>query len=132
MAVSIGVTDLVGVLVGTSTSDMPVSHLAECAWDLEDLCDRYARFAAEFGISQDSAAALCGRGAFLIRARAAHAFRQFAYLDPEVPDWLLPDPSARHHAVEAFQQVMTGLEPPARQYFGTSMNGSAAVAPSSG
>ena len=132
VAVSIGVTDLVGVLIGTSPGDMPVNRLAERAWDLEDLCDRYAQFAAEFGTSRDSAAALSGRDAFLIRARAAHAFRQFAYLDPEVPDRLLPDPSARHYAAEAFQQIMTELEPPARQYFSTAMSGCGAAAPSSG
>ncbi|GAA5140322.1 PaaX family transcriptional regulator [Pseudonocardia adelaidensis] len=96
VAVSIGVADRVGVLVGTSPVDSPLDHLVERAWDVEGLCARYEQFVAEFGdvVPPGSGGSDADRAAFLVRVRAAHAFRQFAVLDPEVPDRLLPRPAA--------------------------------------
>ena len=127
VAVSIGVADQIGVLVGTSPADLPIDHLAERTWDVQGLCAQYEQFAAEYADSPPDTpnAPATDQDAFLIRARAAYDFRQFAFLDPEVPDRLLPNPSARRAAAEAFRRVMTELERPARRHFDNVMSGSA-------
>lgn len=119
VATSIGVADRIGVLVGTSPADLPVDHLVERAWDVEGLCDRYEQFVAEFAdaVPAGSGGPDADRAAFMVRVRAAHTFRQFAVLDPEVPDRLLPRPVARHRAAEVFRRVMVELEHPAGRYF---------------
>jgi phenylacetic acid degradation operon negative regulatory protein len=127
VAESVGILDQIGVLVGTSPSDLPVDHLVERTWDVEGLCGQYEEFVAEFGSLawDDSSAPGTDKDAFLARARAAHGFRQFAFLDPEVPDRFLPRPSARQHAAETFRQIMARLEEPACRYFDDAMSGGA-------
>ncbi|MQA95158.1 MAG: PaaX family transcriptional regulator [Streptosporangiales bacterium] len=122
VAAGVGVSDQIGVLVGASPADLPVDRLIERTWDLDGLCVEYERFADRFG---GLATAESGKEAFLVRARAAHAFRQFAFLDPEVPDRLLPRPDARRRAAEAFRRIMSDLERPARRHFDAAMSGSA-------
>jgi phenylacetic acid degradation operon negative regulatory protein len=133
VAESIGIVDRIGVLVGTSPADLPIDHIVERTWDVEGLCAQYEEFVAEFGgfAGADSSAPGSDKDAFLARAHAAHGFRQFAFLDPEVPDRFLPRPSARHHAAETFRQIMARLEEPACRYFDDAMSGGAPRAASS-
>lgn len=124
VATALGVHGQVAVLVGTSPGDLAVSRIVEQAWDLDGLCDRYQQFADQFsrcsnphGRKWSATTSISDPEAFLIRATAAHSFRQFALLDPEVPDELLPRPATRHRAAHAFKTMMADLQEPGSRYF---------------
>ena len=128
VAAGVGVADEIGVLVGTSPTDMPVDRLIERTWDLEGLCAEYERFADRFGsLAAGDSGPGSDKEAFLVRARAAHAFRQLAYLDPEVPDRLLPRPAERRRSAGTFRQILADLDLPARRHFDEAMSGGTEV-----
>lgn len=132
LAVSLGVEGQIAVIVGTSPSDLSVDHLVDRTWDLDSLCEEYERFDARFSayVSEDrrKSRVVDEREAFLIRAAAAHTFRQFALLDPDVPDRLLPHPRVRHAATDTFKIIMVRLEEPGARFFEKTMKTPSPVA----
>ena len=115
----LGVTDRAGVLTG-DLADLPgPAAVVRRAWDLEALCQRYRTFATQFAPYTRSrgAAKVDDRHAFLARTGIIHRFRAFPFLDPELPDELMPDPSARREAVEIFHAAYEALAVPAQRHF---------------
>jgi phenylacetic acid degradation operon negative regulatory protein len=109
----LGVAAHAGVLLGRPAASLDFRALAARAWDLDELCARYAAFAEALRRARPKG----DREAFLVRTRLVHAFRQFPFLDPELPDELMPAPERRTRAVALFHDRYAALEPAAQRHF---------------
>jgi phenylacetic acid degradation operon negative regulatory protein len=115
----LGVERVTGVLLGRSPPSFSFTEFAARAWDLPALAERYAAYNEEFGLyaRADALADLTEREAFLLRTRLAHIFRQFPFLDPELPDDVIPAPDERMRAIALFHDVYGRHEAPSQEYF---------------
>jgi phenylacetic acid degradation operon negative regulatory protein len=114
----LGVESHVGVLIGRPGADLKIDELIHRGWDLEALGERYERFDREFRRYRGAAGdRLSERDAFVVRTGLVHAFRQFPFLDPELPDELMPKRGARARAVATFHEVYERLRGPAQAHF---------------
>ena len=90
----------------------PQRVLAE-AWDLEALDAAYRAFIERFGrLRPKSPKAVFGAQTMLV-----HEWRKFPFLDPELPDDVLPARWPRQRAVETFRQRHELWYEPAQDYF---------------
>lgn len=115
----LGVAERAGVVVGDVAAVPGPVALVGRAWDLDALCERYRAFAAEFApyARRRGAPRTDDREAFLLRTRIVHLYRGFPFLDPDLPDELMPDPRARHKAVDVFHAAYERLAVPAQRHF---------------
>ena len=51
------------------------------------------------------------------RTWLVHTFRQFPFLDPELPEDLVPEPQHRPEAIRLFHDLYAALAPPAQRHF---------------
>jgi phenylacetic acid degradation operon negative regulatory protein len=86
------------VLTGEYHGGLRDEELATRAWDLADLAARYAGFVERFAdlAPADDAATLAAQ------IRLVDAWRRFPFLDPGLPDALLPGAWVGHRAAEVF------------------------------
>jgi phenylacetic acid degradation operon negative regulatory protein len=116
---SLGIGDYAYVLVGRPSAALHVGAVIEQAWDLEAVSAGYRDFLADFDPyrTKRGRTALDDREAFVVRTRALHLFRGFPFLDPELPDDLMPDPRLRPQVVTAFHKLYGDLHAPAARHF---------------
>jgi len=97
--------------------------LFERAWDLPALAARYRLFAEEFAPFARAAGrrGLDDAEAFALRTVMMHLFRGFAFLEPELPDGLMPDAGARRRALAVFRAVHGRLAVAAQRHFDAAM-----------
>jgi phenylacetic acid degradation operon negative regulatory protein len=121
----LGVAERAAVVVGDVAVIPGPAALVRRAWDLDALCDRYRGFAAEFApyARRRGAPRIDDREAFLVRTRIMHIYRGFPFLDPDLPDELMPDPRPRHKAVDVFHSAYEQLATPAQRHFDTVTSG---------
>ena len=106
----LGVTRHAGLMLGRPS----LAHgLIDRIWDLAALAKRYRVFVEQFG----TAPATTDREAWQLRTRLVHAFRQFAFLDPELPADLVAAPAERAAAIDLFHTRYPALAPAAQRYF---------------
>lgn len=109
----LGITEYAGLMLGRPSTLLDVRAFASRAWDLDGLAQRYDAFVTEFGGYTE----LDDQGAFWLRTRLVHTFRQFPSLDPELPPDLVPAPAGRAAAVELFHDLYAALAPAAQRHF---------------
>jgi phenylacetic acid degradation operon negative regulatory protein len=116
---SLGVTNYAYLLVGQPTQALQIDAVIDEAWDLAEVTQRYEEFQAEFDPYRRARAraALDDRSAFVVRTRAVHLFRGFPFLDPELPDELMPRPKLRPEVVATFHELYETLHEPAERHF---------------
>lgn len=121
----LGVAEHAAILVGGVVATPGPAALVRRAWDLDALCDRYRAFAAQFAphARRRGAPRVDDAEAFLVRTRIVHLFRGFPFLDPDLPDELMPDPKARRRAVAVFDAAYERLAEPAQRHFDTVTSG---------
>ena len=106
----LGVRRYAGLLLGRPAL---VDGLIDRIWDLDALARRYQAFVEQFA----SAPAPTDRDAWQLRTRLVHAFREFAVIDPELPEDLVPAPHGRAAAIDLFHSRYPALAPSAQRYF---------------
>lgn len=104
-----------GVLLGRPATAVDFATFVARVWDLPELAERYRAFAERFrryrrGVRDD-------RQALLLCTRLVHTFREFPFLDPELPAELVPAPKHRAEALRLFHDLYPGLAPAAQRYF---------------
>ena len=116
---SLGIGDYAYVLVGRPSAALHVGAVIGQAWDLAAVSAGYSDFLADFDPyrTKRARAALDDRDAFVVRTRALHLFRGFPFLDPELPDDMMPDPRLRPRVVTAFHKLYADLHAPAARHF---------------
>jgi phenylacetic acid degradation operon negative regulatory protein len=116
----LGVASYASVFLAPSESARGLRVAAERAWDLSGLAERYAAFEAEFAGylgGASPAELLSDRQAFLVRTRLIQLFRVFPFLDPELPEELVPLAAERGRAVATFDVLWTSLADAAKRHF---------------
>ena len=102
-----------GVLLGRPAAAVDFASFVARVWDLGELAERYRAFVECFRdqeITDD-------RQALLLRTRLVHTFREFPFLDPELPEDLVPAPKHRAEALRLFHDLYPALAPAAQRYF---------------
>ena len=90
----------------------PAQLLAE-TWNLERVASAYADFIADFGGLRPSRPA----EVFGAQTMLVHAWRKFPFLDPDLPEHLLPGGWPRSRAHEIFQERHAAWHRIAQDYF---------------
>ncbi|WP_026424319.1 PaaX family transcriptional regulator [Actinokineospora inagensis] len=114
----LGVAAHAGVLRGAPAAVPDFADFVARVWDLDALAARYRDFVTEFtdrDPDPDPATA------FGLRVRMTHRYRQFALLDPELPEDLVPAPAHRRAAVELFHTTYPALADQAQLHFDGAM-----------
>jgi phenylacetic acid degradation operon negative regulatory protein len=119
----LGVEGYGSVLLAPSASARGLRVIAERAWDLSGLAERYAAFEAEFGGYVPQAERLTDRQRFLVRTRLIQLFRVFPFLDPELPEDLAPLAAERERAVAVFDALWSSLAEGAQRHFDRVISG---------
>jgi phenylacetic acid degradation operon negative regulatory protein len=128
----LGVASFATVILGRPAAAGDFRAFVARAWDLAALAERYRAFVDDFGRfgSARARARLSDRDGFLLRTRLVHTFRQFPFLDPELPDDVIAPHGPRGEAVALFHAVYDGLAEPAQRHFdATTSPGSALSGP---
>jgi len=108
-----------GMLLGRPAAALDFRAFVERVWDLDELAARYRAFVEEYApyAPTRARAGLGDRDALLLRTRLIHTFRQFPFLDPELPEDLVPEPEHRLEAVRLFHDLYPALAPAAQRHF---------------
>ncbi len=107
----------VSVMVGQMSAVVPPVALVAEAWRLDGAEDRYRAFLAEFGAPRVAARRGSAAEAFRTRTLLIHRFREFPFIDPELPEQLDPLREIRGAVVARFDELYRDLELPASRYF---------------
>jgi len=101
------------ILRSTTGSAEETADLVRRAWDLDELASAYAAFARAHDREQpgDDGAA------FRATVELVHDWRRFPFIDPELPDELLPDRWAGSVAAELFAKQHDARSPGAQRWF---------------
>jgi phenylacetic acid degradation operon negative regulatory protein len=83
------------------------------AWDLPALREHYVQFIADFARLRPRG----GPATFAAQTALVHAWRRFPFIDPDLPDDLLPDDWPRRRAYELFRDRHERWGPPAQAHF---------------
>jgi phenylacetic acid degradation operon negative regulatory protein len=105
------------VFLASVGSQDGISALVERAWDLSGLAARYASFDDEFARYRARGVSLSDPEAFRVRTRLMHLFRQFPFVDPELPRAQVSVSRARARAVRTFHVLYKRLAPAAQRHF---------------
>jgi phenylacetic acid degradation operon negative regulatory protein len=89
------------------------AEVAAAAWDLESVRGAYDAFIAEFSGRRASAPQSC----FRLQTALVHAWRKFPFLDPDLPQELLPAGWPRRRAQRLFGDRHASWAAPAMSYF---------------
>ena len=83
------------------------------AWDLDNLREHYDQFIEDFtGLEPEDEGA-----AFAAQTALVHAWRRFPFIDPDLPDDLLPDDWPRRRAHALFEACHSSWAPAAQRHF---------------
>ena len=85
------------------------------AWDLDAVADRYREFADRFGRLRPKAP----EATFRAQTELVHTWRKFPFLDPDLPQEMLPERWPRTRAHQVFVERHAEWQGPAQAYFGS-------------
>lgn len=85
------------------------------AWELTDVADGYDDFVASFGRARPKTPEAMFRAQTLL----VHAWRRFPFLDPDLPEEVLPARWPRARAHEVFEERHAAWHATAQDYFGS-------------
>lgn len=101
----------------------PKTIISRC-WDLDRIHTRYAKFIEEYRVKLDRHRELLRNGNgvdnsefFTERFELIHQYRRLPYLDPDLPEDLLPDNWLRSQASDLFHEYHDILAKKANNYF---------------
>lgn len=87
------------------------------AWDLPRLSELYREFVDAFAPYRGRAAELDDEQAFRVRTLMTDAYWQFPFLDPDLPERLLPAGWLRDEARATFHELFSDLAEPSQRHF---------------
>jgi phenylacetic acid degradation operon negative regulatory protein len=90
----------------------PAQVIAD-AWDLDRVADAYREFISRFGRLRPKTP----ESAFRAQALMVHAWRKFPFLDPDLPEEMLPSAWPRSRAHEVFHARHALWHEPAQEHF---------------
>ena len=100
------------------------ARVVAAAWDLSELRDAHAAFLRAWGHEQPAAEPAA---AFVQRIRLVHHWRSFLFLDPGLPEAVLPADWLADRAAGAFKALYEAVESPAWRYYNGLADGAPAL-----
>jgi phenylacetic acid degradation operon negative regulatory protein len=97
------------------------ARVVAAAWDLDAVAAAYRTFVTRFGRMRPSGA----EAAFRAQTQLVHEWRKFPFLDPDLPDDLLPARWPRRRAHDLFHERHGQWEDDARGWFAALESGGA-------
>ena len=85
------------------------------AWELETVAERYREFVGRFGRLRPKTP----EAAFRAQTELVHTWRKFPFLDPDLPQEVLPARWPRTRAHQVFAERHAEWQGPAQEYFGS-------------
>jgi phenylacetic acid degradation operon negative regulatory protein len=85
------------------------------AWDLDAVADRYREFVDRFGRLRPKTS----EATFRAQTELVHTWRKFPFLDPDLPQEMLPERWPRTRAHQVFVERHAEWQGPAQAYFGS-------------
>jgi phenylacetic acid degradation operon negative regulatory protein len=104
------------------------ARVVAAAWDLDAVADAYRAFVARFGRMRPRGPEATFRAQTLL----VHEWRKFPFLDPDLPDGMLPARWPRRRAHDLFHERHGQWRSDARAWFAALEAGGAALGPSRG
>lgn len=99
-------------------------ELVRRCWNLNEIEDAYWRFIAQFRPELERledfkrvGGALSDEEAFVLKTTLVHEYRKFLFVDPDLPEELLPDVWAGDEADALFGRLYQALHPQSIRYF---------------
>ncbi|WP_409296629.1 phenylacetic acid degradation operon negative regulatory protein PaaX [Peribacillus sp. SCS-26] len=98
-------------------------RLVEKSWDLEDINAKYQEFISTYSQkyiidkNKIQKGQLTDAECFVERAKLVHEYRKFLFVDPGLPEELLPDKWLGSHAASLFSDYYKELAEPASRFF---------------
>jgi phenylacetic acid degradation operon negative regulatory protein len=114
-----GLADRAQIFFARSRQQAEDRALVERCWDLGALEQRYTAFLATYAprLPTYAAGALSDEQCFVERIRLVDDYRQFPFLDPDLPTVLLPPAWRGQQAHDVFVAAYEALRAPAFRYF---------------
>jgi phenylacetic acid degradation operon negative regulatory protein len=106
------VAELLSFQASLGTLGDPARVLAE-AWDLDAVARAYGEFVARF----DRLRPKTPEAVFRAQTQLVHAWRKFPFLDPDLPEAMLPDGWPRAQALKVFGDRHESWDVVAQEYF---------------
>jgi phenylacetic acid degradation operon negative regulatory protein len=107
-----GVAEVVSFRAELGALGDPARVMAD-AWDLDAVADAYRAFVAQFGRVRPAGP----EAAFAAQTLLVHEWRRFPFLDPDLPDGLLPARWPRRRAHDLFAERHAQWHEPAQEHF---------------
>ena len=85
------------------------------AWDLDAVADRYREFVDRFGRLRPKSS----EATFRAQTELVHTWRKFPFLDPDLPQEMLPERWPRTRAHQVFAERHAEWQGPAQAHFGS-------------
>jgi phenylacetic acid degradation operon negative regulatory protein len=127
----LGVRGMVELFRGTHHGFSSTRELVNRCWDLESINRRYAEFINEYRPRLEALRQRLQRGdmvseeeAFRERFLIVHLYRKFPFIDPQLPDALLPEGWLGKEAMAVFRQYRELLAEQANRFFDRIYEGS--------
>jgi len=108
------VAELLSFQTSLGTLGDPARVLAE-AWDLDAVAAAYRAFVARFGRLRPRSP----EAVFRAQTQLVHEWRKFPFLDPDLPEAVLPARWPRERAHEVFRERHAAWHAAAQDYFGS-------------
>jgi phenylacetic acid degradation operon negative regulatory protein len=109
----LGLVDAAVVLRAEASDLVTATDLLHRAWDLDDLVSRYRAFIRSFSRRSPATPSEC----FAALVRLVHEWRRFPFVDPEIPEELLPAGWRGHRAKALFDDRRARWSPAAIEAF---------------
>src|SRR5215212_5860977 len=106
------VAELLSFQASLGTLGDPARVLAE-AWDLDAVAQAYGDFIDRFARLRPKTP----EAVFRAQTQLVHEWRKFPFLDPDLPETMLPDRWPRAHALTVFRERHDGWHAAAQEYF---------------
>jgi len=97
--------------------------LVQNCWDLDDINEKYEEFIAEYSQkyvidkSKIQKGEITDAECFVERTKLVHQYRKFLFIDPGLPEELLPEKWLGNHAATLFADYYRELAEPASRFF---------------
>ncbi|PLR78550.1 phenylacetic acid degradation operon negative regulatory protein PaaX [Bacillus sp. V3-13] len=97
--------------------------LVKKSWDLQEINDRYQEFISEYSQkyiidkNKISKGQMSDAECFVERTKLVHEYRKFLFIDPGLPEELLPERWLGSHAAALFSDYYKELAEPASRFF---------------
>jgi len=112
MARDASAAELVSFRAELGSLGHPARLIAQ-AWDLAEVADAYEQFLARFGRLRPKTP----ESVFRAQTELVHEWRRFPYLDPDLPEEMLPAGWPGSKARRVFEQQHAAWHEPAQEYF---------------